>query len=338
MTLPAPAGVRAFHKKLARWYEAHGRRELPWRNTRDAYAIYLSEAMLQQTQVKTVLERFYHPFLTRFPSLAALASADEKDVLHAWQGLGYYSRARNLHRAAQMANGKMPNTVEGLIALPGIGRNTAHAVAAFAYHLPVPVLEANVKRVVARIFALKVPNEKQLWEYAGQLLNRDSPFNYNQAMMDIGSMVCTRRMPDCPACPANNICQGKHDPEAYPAAKVKKGVPVRRHRIVVLQNAKGQYYATPRESRFLGGLYHFVELAEDATSFAFKERIFALKNARMLGDIVQKYSHFTLEAQVFLLKIDGSGTHWHGNNALRQLPFSNAEQKILQLLTSNANS
>ncbi|MBY0354265.1 MAG: hypothetical protein K2Q12_00885, partial [Rickettsiales bacterium] len=139
------------HQTIHDWYAAHGRHSLPWRLTRDPYAIYVSEIMLQQTQVATVLTRFYHPFLARFPTLQSLADASQEEVLKAWEGLGYYSRARNLHQAAKICAPTLPTTVEGLLELPGIGRNTAHAIAAFAYHQPVAVMEANVKRVLHRL-------------------------------------------------------------------------------------------------------------------------------------------------------------------------------------------
>ena len=324
--------LKKFHAALHQWYEKHGRKSLPWRRTRDAYAIYLSETMLQQTQVKTVLERFYQPFLDRFPTLRSLADAPQEDVLRAWQGLGYYSRALNLQRAAQQCGGKLPKTVEGLVQLPGIGRNTAHAIAAFAYHLPVPVMEANVRRVLCRIFALGTPTEQQLWEYAHSLLDKDAPFDYNQAMMDIGATICTKRSPDCAACPAAVICEGKSSPSSYPAPKAGKATPVRKKRIVVFANARGQIYATARKTRFLGGLYHFIELPEKTAKATLGSRSYALDEANRIGFIRQAYSHFILEADVHLVTAQGAGKDWHGHNALTSLPFSSAEQKILQLI------
>ena len=317
--------IRTFHQQLHRWYAAHGRRDLPWRNTSDPYAIYLSEVMLQQTQVKTVLERYYFPFLQRFPTLAALAEAPQEAVLSAWQGLGYYSRALNLHKAAKASGGQLPADVEALRALPGVGQNTAHAVAAFAFRMPHAVMEANVKRVLCRIFALENPGAAELWERAAQLLDADEPFDYNQAMMDVGAMVCTKRAPRCGECPSASICQGKSAPEHYPAKKQAKAVPVRQKTIWVLRNAAGQVYATPRQTAFLRGLYHFSE-EENGAGNAFSGGV-------RLGEIRQQYSHFTLEAQVMLAEgHSGQGEGWHGANALRSLPMSIAEHKILDLL------
>jgi A/G-specific adenine glycosylase len=327
---PSPHALQRFHQALGAWYARHGRKYLPWRNTRDAYRIYLSEIMLQQTQVKTVLERFYHPFLTRFPTLKSVASAKEEDVLRAWQGLGYYSRALNFHKAARQCNCVLPRTVEELVALPGIGRNTAHAIAAFAYHAPVPVMEANLRRVLSRVFALEHATDTQLWECAHWLLDTKHPFDYNQAMMDVGALVCRKSSPACAQCPAALLCKGKSAPESYPAAKPKKQIPVRKKRIAVLVNERGQYYATPRTTRFLGGLYHFVELPADTTHIAIGKKEYAL--CEQIGHVQQLYSHFTLEAEIYRVQVSGSGKHWHGHNALRALPLSAAEQKILALL------
>jgi len=244
-------------------------------------------------------------------------------VLKTWQGLGYYNRAINLHKAAKACAKSLPKTVDALIALPGIGQNTAHAVAAFAFHQPVAVMEANVKRVICRIFALENPAADELWEKAHRLLDNAEPFDYNQAMMDIGAMVCTKRAPDCPKCPANIICAGQVSPELYPQPLKKKAPPVRRKNIIVRRNASGKYFAAPREGKFLNGLYHFVE--QDAG---------AKPQGAKLGHIRQQYSHFTLEADVYLQSAKGSGANWRTLAQLKKLPFSNAEHKILALLQS----
>ncbi len=157
-------------QSLLQWYEKNGRHDLPWRTTDKPYHIYLSEIMLQQTQVKTVLERFYFPFLERFPTLDDLAASHLDDVLKMWEGLGYYTRAKNLHAAAQQCNGMLPTTANDLLKLPGIGRSTAHAVAAFAYRESLPILDANVKRILHRYFALQERSEKKLWEYSYTLI------------------------------------------------------------------------------------------------------------------------------------------------------------------------
>jgi len=325
--------IAEFHRRLHGWYGEHGRKDLPWRKTQDAYAIYVSEIMLQQTQVKTVLERYYFQFLERFPTLAHLAAASRDEVLSAWQGLGYYNRALHLHEAAKRCGGALPQTAGELHALPGVGRNTAHAVAAFAFREKVAVMEANVRRVLSRIFALSAPDEAQLWDKAQLLLDRAAPFDYNQAMMDIGALICTRRAPLCPQCPANSICRGQETPESYPAAKAKKAPPVRRKRIAVPRNAQGLYYAVPRSSRFLQGLYHFIETEGDSEHFLFRATPYPFAQARLLGHIRQQYSHFTLEAEVYLAEAPfPGGNAWYSLEQLALLPMSMAERKIMQFL------
>lgn len=314
--------IAGFHKALYRWYQANGRHELPWRNTPDAYAIYVSEIMLQQTQVKTVLERFYFPFLQKFPTLKALAKASQQEVLAAWQGLGYYSRAINLHEAAKRCPKGLPQSVETLMALPGIGRNTAGAIAAFAFRKPEAVMEANVKRVLCRVFALESPSEKTLWEKAYALLDVQNPFDYNQAMMDVGAMICTKTAPKCPQCPAQKICVGKNNPALYPAAKSKKAVPIRKRHIIVVHNGRGGFAASARSTRFLKGLYEFGETENPPP-----------KTAKKIGEITQSYSHFTLQAQVWLMKAKKQPhQQWFARDELEKLPMSMAEKKLLAML------
>lgn len=323
-----------FHTSLHRWYAAHGRHDLPWRQTRDAYAIYISEVMLQQTQVQTVLARYYHPFLARFPNLTALAEAPLDEVLKQWEGLGYYSRAANLHKAAQMAAPRLPDSVEGLQSLPGIGRNTAHAIAAFAYRQPVPVMEANVKRVLCRIFALEKPATEELWHYAFLLLDEKEPFDYNQAMMDIGAMVCTKRNPACLQCPANGICEGRTAPESYPAPVKKKPVPVRRARIIVWQAENGRVHLLPRETAFLRGLYHFPEYPAEVETVSLRNIAYPLaEHGRRLGDVSQAYSHFRMDAEVWAVRTreSGDGEGWYDAEDISRLALSGIDHKVSRL-------
>lgn len=205
--------MKNLHHDIRTWYRDNGRHTLPWRNTDEPYYIYLSEVMLQQTQVKTVLERYYFPFIERFPTLKSLGEAELDEVLKLWEGLGYYTRARNLHKTAMLLN-ELPSDITELIQLPGIGKNTAHAIAAFAFQQPVPIMEANVKRILCRLYRLENPTEKALWEYAYALVDRENPFDYNQAMMDIGATVCLPKNAECDQCPLESICQGKEDPHA----------------------------------------------------------------------------------------------------------------------------
>ncbi len=320
---------RSIHRAILNWYEANGRKELPWRNTTDAYAIYVSEIMLQQTQVKTVLERFYFPFLERFPTLQSLSEAPQEAVLKKWEGLGYYTRARNLHACAKLAAPSLPKNIDALLALPGIGKNTAHAIAAFAYHQPVAIMEANVKRILCRFFAMREPIEKTLWKNAHQLLDKEQPFIYNQAMMDIGATICTPKTPKCDICPLEAKCQGKKIAESFPQPKSKKTVKIRKKVIVVFQNTLGEFYIYQRNTRFLNGLYGFFEY--DTLPRSLKS------NTHKIGVIKQIYSHFTLSAEVYLTtsQPESNQGEWHLPKKLSMLALSKADHKIIALLDSH---
>lgn len=196
------------------WYRKQ-KRDLPWRRTRDPYAIWVSEVMLQQTQVKTVLG-YYERWMQRFPTLTALAAADDADVLHAWQGLGYYSRARRLlsgaRAVAERHGGELPRDVAALLALPGIGPYSAGAIASIAFGLPEPIVDGNVVRVLCRLFALegdpaKAPLKQKLWQLARELVPADAPSDFNQSLMELGATICTPVSPRCPECPVAQHCE-----------------------------------------------------------------------------------------------------------------------------------
>ncbi len=349
------AKLRTFHQRLHAWYETHGRHDLPWRNTSDPYHVWLSEVMLQQTKVATVLARFYKPFLTTFPTAQHLAAAPRDAVMKAWEGLGYYRRAGFLHEAAKKSiegdlsplrasaltpaasgsrNYGATQIINELREYPGIGRNTAHAIAAFAYKQPVAILEANVKRIVARIFAWEKPSEDDLWAGADALLNKAEPFHYNQAMMDLGSLVCTPRAPDCPACPANSMCQGKHAPELYPTPKAKKKTPTHERYILVLEDAAGRLHLEVRSDALLGGLYGFPQVPT-TTDLRHPGREMNIAVWENVGDVVQVYSHFRLQGAVKLGKLPRrmSGKGWYLPNEISVLPLSGVDHKVLALVT-----
>ena len=224
-----------FAARLVAWQKTHGRNSLPWQDTRDPYRVWLSEIMLQQTQVTTVLD-YYARFLGRFPSVNDLAKAAPDDVLALWSGLGYYSRARNLHRCAQdvvaLHGGQFPGSAELLQTLPGIGPSTAAAIASFCFAERVAILDGNVKRVLTRVLAFSEDlasgkNEKQLWVMATSMLPEDNLSQtmprYTQAVMDLGATICTSRKPQCLICPVQDICRSfaEDEPEKYPV-KTKK--------------------------------------------------------------------------------------------------------------------
>ncbi len=206
--------TQTFTRKLLRWYGQHAR-DLPWRRTRDPYRVIVSEFMLQQTQVSRVSE-FYPRFLERFPTIERLASARPKAVREAWDGLGYYARASNLHALSRVVsktmNGKLPDDPEDLDELPGVGRYTAGAVACFAYEKPVPAVDTNVKRVITRVFVGdggRGTGDGYVWDLAAQIVPKDGKraWRFNQAMMELGALVCVARTPRCPECPVRSECK-----------------------------------------------------------------------------------------------------------------------------------
>jgi A/G-specific adenine glycosylase len=226
-TLISAANHPAFQRSLLRWYRQHGR-DLPWRQTRDPYAILVSEFMLQQTQVATV-RPYYSKWLKRFPDFATLAGASENDVLQVWQGLGYYARARNLHAAAKTVvdryRGRFPRKIERMRQLPGVGKYTAHAVASFAFDQSVPIVEANTARVLSRLFNFQKPIDQTygrevLWNHAGSLIRKNSARIYNSALIDLGALVCLPRQPKCSICPVRKFCRATN-PEILPIKKVR---------------------------------------------------------------------------------------------------------------------
>ena len=221
----AQARLKLLRQQLARWFREHGR-DLPWRRTTDPYAILVSEFMLQQTQVATVID-YYARWLVRFPDFTALASAGEAEVLHAWQGLGYYARARNLHRAARHVaeghGGQLPNDLAAIAALPGVGRYTAGAVASFAFDRATPIIDANIARVVARLLDFREPIDTTrgaeiLWQTAEALLPKRGGRLHNSALMELGALVCTPRAPQCLICPIRTHCRAEN-PESLPRKK-----------------------------------------------------------------------------------------------------------------------
>lgn len=309
--------MQSIHDEIQRWYMLHGRRDLPWRNTDHAYNIYISEVMLQQTQVKTVLERYYIPFLERFPSLRALAKAPLDDVLKLWEGLGYYNRARNLHKTATLVDA-LPDTIEALVTLPGIGKNTAHALAAFAFKQPVPVMEANVKRILCRLHRLKEPKEKELWQIAYDMVNKENSFDYNQAMMDIGAMVCLPKKPKCDACPLAPICRGKDIPETFPLKK-HRTIPLTEENIL-LCHYNEKLALKQRSGRFLHGLWGFDSIEAPPCA------------AEYIGEVSHVYTHFKLKCNVYVhYETESSQGRYFSIDEIRKLAISKVDDKILKL-------
>jgi len=250
-----------FARRMVDWQRQHGRQSLPWQNTRDPYRVWLSEIMLQQTQVSTVLD-YYPRFLQRFPDMAALAAAPQDDVLGLWSGLGYYSRARNLHRCAQEVvarfGGAFPSTAERLVTLPGIGRSTAAAIAAFCFHERSAILDGNVKRVLTRVLGYGedlalAASERNLWALAEQLLPPDAADMpaYTQSLMDLGATVCLPRKVQCDGCPVASLCQARQEaqPLAYPVKTRKLKRSSATLWLLWAVNAQGQVWLHKRPAR-----------------------------------------------------------------------------------------
>jgi len=319
--------MKSTHQNIQNWYKKYGRVDLPWRTTDNPYHIYLSEIMLQQTQVKTVLERYYFPFLKKFPTLETLSNASPDDVLKMWEGLGYYNRAKNLHKTAQIimkqeqthgSTPAFPDNIDALIKLPGIGKNTAHAVATFAYKKPVPIMEANVKRILCRLHKFKTPTDKKLWEIAYNLVDKVNPFDYNQAMMDIGAMLCTPKNPQCDICPLNNICKGKNEPSLYPTKK-RRMVPTREQNIIIFVY-DDKLSLTKRSGKFLHGLWGFpaVEVPLCASEY--------------IGEVSHAYTHFKLICKVYVYDVlDKEEAHYFSTVQIHKLAISKVDDKILKL-------
>lgn len=239
----------AFSSRVLKWFDQHGRKDLPWQKNINAYRVWVSEIMLQQTQVKTVIP-YFDQFMQRFPTIEDLANASQDDVLHHWSGLGYYSRARNLHKSAQQVcevhSGHFPQSIELLIELPGIGRSTAGAIAAIAFGEHCSILDGNVKRVLARHFAVtgwpgKSAVADHLWAYAEAHTPKKRVADYTQAMMDLGATLCTRSKPNCLVCPLQKSCIALASKEVslYPGKKPKKVIPIKSTDMHIVMNEDG---------------------------------------------------------------------------------------------------
>lgn len=252
-----------FSANLLAWFEKHGRKDLPWQHPRTAYRVWVSEIMLQQTQVATVIP-YFERFIKTFPDLETLANAPLDQVLQLWTGLGYYARARNLHQTAQIIvnqfNGIFPDRLEDLVSLKGIGKSTAGAILALAFDQHQTILDGNVKRVLSRCYALESSNENDLWALAEQLTPTHNTADYTQAIMDLGATICTRTKPRCLECPQQQICRAHQlgRETQFPVVKRKKILPIKETQMLMIQNAHRQILLQRRPLRGLwGGLWIF---------------------------------------------------------------------------------
>jgi A/G-specific adenine glycosylase len=304
-----------FSKPLLNWFDSHGRKDLPWQKPRSPYRVWVSEIMLQQTQVQTVIP-YFNRFIKQFPTLNELAQASEDEVLSLWSGLGYYSRARNLHHTAkiiyQAHQNLFPTDLKTLIDLPGIGPSTAAAILSQAFNEPTAILDANVKRVLARYFLIKgwpeqTQVKKNLWDLAHLCMSQERCADYTQAIMDLGATCCTTKNPDCFRCPLINNCLAFKNKEQhlYPTRKLKKPVPLHYQQLLVLCNEQGLIYLEKRPPTGLwGGLWCLPSIEIDDCPLGFIKLQYALKgeSPKQLLTFKHRFSHFHLEINAVSIK------------------------------------
>lgn len=341
-----------FSQPLLHWYDAHGRKNLPWQHPRDPYRVWVSEIMLQQTQVQTVIP-YFNRFMNEFPTLLHLASADEDLVLSLWSGLGYYSRARNLHRSAKIIkeqyDGLFPFTLERLIDLPGVGPSTAAAIVSQAYNQHAAILDGNVKRVLTRFFRIngwpeQAQIKKKLWELAHTCMPKERCAEYTQAIMDLGATCCTLKKPKCTSCPLQNTCLAfKYEEQhLYPTKKIKKPVPLTQQQFLVLRNQANQIYLEKRPPTGLwGGLWCLPEIDKGLCPLSFIKERYALIGAapQFLTSFKHRFTHFHLEIDAFAIdtqeqdhQIRESSGEWVSQERLPYLGLAKPTSRILDMV------
>lgn len=346
---------------LLDWYRLN-KRSLPWRDRRpvDPYAVWVSEIMLQQTRVETVIP-YYEHWMELFPGIQALAQASEQDVLNAWEGLGYYSRARNLHRAARVVaekhGGELPRDLDELQKLPGIGRYTLGAIASIAFDMSVPALDGNIKRVYARVFDMDEPvdtpkGEKRLWELAEKYLPREDAGDYNQALMDLGAAICVPKNPRCLICPLMKLCKARQHgtQELRPVKSPKKSVPQYIHAAgVSLKDGRVLLFRRPSDG-LLGGMWEFPNGRVETEPLAGLAG--ALKtgyNLRLRGRqreplavVHHGYTHFKVSVYAYLCELDpvaeAENVKWVPVQDLEKYPMGRIDRQIADRLLKQSNS
>ena len=303
-----------FHQRLLDWYDIHGRKDLPWQHDITPYHVWLSEIMLQQTQVSTVIP-YYLRFIAQYVDITALANAELDNVLALWTGLGYYARARNLHKTANILvrqhRAEMPFSIDELVALPGVGRSTAGAIMALAHKLNHPILDGNVKRVLTRHAAIsgwpgKKTVEQKLWKIAESLLPEERIAHYTQAQMDLGSTICKRNKPLCLQCPLQDDCKAFQlgTPELFPTSKPRKKIPTRQSRWLIAQSYNGDILLEHRPTNGIwGGLWSFPEFDSLADLAAFSQEKLKVNSEEIqhLKSIRHVFTHFKLDITPYLV-------------------------------------
>jgi len=348
-------------RRLLNWYHKHGR-TLPWRDHPDPYAVWVSEIMLQQTRVDTVIP-YFEKWMRLFPNVTSLANASEQEVLNAWEGLGYYSRARNLHKAAKVIaekfNGQLPRDLTDLRSLPGIGRYTVGAIASMAFGMDEPTLDGNLRRVFSRLFdvdefADSPVGEKILWELAAQNLPKGQAGDYNQALMDLGATICLPKNPRCLLCPLMEICEARKNgaQELRPVLKPKKSVPHYTHAAaVILQRGRVLLAQRPPDG-LLGGMWEFpngrvnADPARELTkvlnaAYSLKARIERSRNFKKKDslDVIQHaYTHFKVTVHAFRCELvsipKNKNLKWVKLTDLDDYPMGKVDRQIARIVQS----
>jgi len=348
--------VNDFARRLLAWFDRCGRHDLPWQRDRRPYAVWVSEIMLQQTQVATVIP-YFERFVARFPDVEALAEASLDDVLALWSGLGYYARARNLHRAAQLVveryGGDLPDSLDELMALPGIGRSTAGAILAQAHGVRAPILDGNVKRVLARHAGIEGwPGEREveqtLWAIADERTPSERVADYTQAIMDLGAMLCTRRRPACTVCPVVEDCRACRlgIQERLPSPRPKRERPRRRRMMLVVRDSQGRVLLERRPEHGLwGGLYSLPELddGDDARAWCIERLGIAPAIERVLPGLSHAFTHFDLDIEPLLVSVEGeyralmdsSNLVWYNPAARQPIGIAAPIRTLLETLPSD---
>jgi len=342
--------VTDFASRLLTWYDTDGRKDLPWQQRVDPYRVWVSEIMLQQTQVKTVIP-YFERFMQSFPDVISLADADIDEVLHHWSGLGYYARARNLHKAARKVRdefgGEFPLQFDDVQSLPGIGRSTAGAILSLAAGQRHPILDGNVKRVLARHGAIagwpgQTAVQKELWSLAGERTPHARVADYTQAIMDLGATLCTRSRPACTACPVSDDCEAyaTNTIGEYPGRKPKKAKPLKTTTMVLATNGDSVYLERRPPAGIWGGLWSLPEI-QDEDLAAWSARILEADDPETepWEPLRHSFSHYDLDIRPYVVRVDATSSKVaDGNDStwyrLDDLPPGGIAAPVMKLINN----
>ncbi len=349
----------SFTQPLLDWFDQHGRKDLPWQHPRTAYRVWISEIMLQQTQVKTVIPYFMN-FLASFPEIKPLALAAEDEVFAHWSGLGYYSRARNLHKTAKIIYNELhnvfPNNLQDLIKLPGIGPSTGAAIASLAFNKPTPILDGNVKRVLSRYFliegAINLSHvNKTLWQLAAECMSQDRCADYTQAIMDMGATCCKPKQPLCVSCPLKSTCLAYNNKvvEHYPQKALKKALPTKQQQFLLLYNEENMIYLEKQPPTGLwGGLWSIPNIAvSDCPTLYVKNthKLQPITQANELMKFKHSFSHYhlqisalTLQCRVINNQLSECSGRWFKFDELSGLGLAKPVSMIIERFFKNCSA